>query len=206
MNLELVDSRKARRLDRRRLAAALLVFALLSLAACEESSNPTSPPTGPPTGRVLPVGFRGQQTAVWCWAASIEMVSDYYLRPIEQCQILSAYLNGNCCFFPQACVIAAPSMTTIQQGLLAVSGLSSFHTPGPISFEDLYREIDAGGPVILGYRASFSGHVVVVYGYTPSGTLYIHDPFYGSFQVQYAQTFTYNGQLFWSDTILGIRP
>lgn len=98
-------------------------------------------------------------------------------------------------------------MQTIQAGLFQLAGLSSFYVPSPITFDDIRREIDAGRPIIISYRNSFSGHVVVVVGYDDLGRLWIHDPFYGSFgEIPYGQALSYAGQLLWSESIIGISP
>jgi len=192
------------RLSRQKLIL-LLTFGVLSLTRCSEDLGPTAP-TDPSGDRVLNVPFAAQQTQVWCWAAAIEMVGRYYGRNVAQCQLLSAYLNFNCCAFPQSCLFGAPSMQTIQGGLFAAAGLTSQYVPSPITLQGLRSEIDAGRPVIVGYRGSFSGHVVVVHGYDASGGLYILDPFYGSFaRVPYGTALSYSGMFVWSDTIVGIR-
>ena len=60
--------------------------------------------------------------------------------------------------------------------------------------------------MILAYQGSFSGHVVVIYGYddsiAQSPYLFIHDPYFGSFYVPYSQSQLYSGSSFWVDTIL----
>ncbi len=150
-----------------------------------------------------------QQTEVWCWAATSEMVFRYYGRGSVQCEILSAWLTANCCLSPPHpyCRQGAPSLQVIQQTLFAFGRLTSSLRGGPLSLNEIRNEIDLGRPIIAAYRGAFSGHVVVVYGYDSSGNIYIHDPYYGTFIVPYAATFYYNnGQLVWYDTIYEIRP
>lgn len=189
----------------RRTAAGFCFLAVALLLACDGGGGPTEP-AEPGAGRVLQVPFMRQQTQVWCWAATIEMVSQYYGRSIDQCQILSAYLSGNCCALPQFCLVAAPNMQTIQAGLFRLAGLRSDYVPSALPFGVIQAEIDAGRPIIVGYRGSFSGHVVVIVGYDAQGRLWIHDPINGAFSgVPYGQVFGYAGQLFWADSIIGIR-
>lgn len=181
----------------------LLLGLVLALSSCSDSLSPTEPgEPGPATGRVLNVFPTRQQTDVWCWAAVSEMVLGYYGRPIEQCQILTGWFQADCCRLFLACRTTAP-LQVIQQTLLAVGGLRSDVT-GPLTFQALAAEIDAGRPVIAAY-AGTAGHVVVMYGYEPNGFVYIHDPLFGSFKVPYGATFSYGGQLVWVATIFHIR-
>jgi len=194
----------------RRMAVCVLVVVVgLGVPACEPypsepSFDPLPPPQAQPA-RELPVPFVAQQTPVWCWAAVSEMVFRYYGRGAAQCQVLTGWVGGDCCRAPGLCMAAAPTMEVIQQTLYGFAGLRSLRAGAPLPFEAVVREIDAGRPLIVAYRGSFSGHVVVVYGYDlRTGTVSIHDPFYGTFHVPYSQTFAYKGQLLWIDTLYGI--
>jgi len=185
---------------RKRSLFVVLLGLTLALSSCSDTLSPTEPDS-PGEGRVLNVFLARQQTDVWCWAAVSEMVLGYYGRPVAQCQILSAWYQADCCTFALSCRTTAP-LQVIQQTLFAGGGLRSEIT-GPLSFPALAAEIDAGRPVIAAYRG-VSGHVVVMYGYDPNGFVYIHDPLYGSHRVPYGTTFSYFGQLFWSETIFHI--
>jgi peptidase C39-like protein len=179
----------------------LLLLFLLALACSEGGESPTEPSGS--NDRVLSVPLVPQQTPVWCWAAASEMIFRYYGRGATQCQILSVGYQQDCCSFPQFCQTTA-SIPAIQQTLFTFGGLRSTWIPGPISLAAVAAEIDSGRPIIVAYRGSFSGHVVVIYGYDSNGNVFIRDPFYGTFKVPYGASFSYNGQLFWSDTIAGI--
>lgn len=195
---------KTRR-DLSRLLSLLLALFLVVSASCSEGDfSPTEPMggTGGGTQRVLSVPLVLQQTPVWCWAAVSEMVFRYYNRGATQCQILSGWYQGNCCAFPQACLTTAP-LQVIQQTLGAF-GIGSAVFPGPISFQAVQNEINAGRPIIVAYRGSSAGHVVIIHGYDAQGNVYIRDPLYGSFVVPYGSSFSYGGQFIWSDTIYGI--
>lgn len=187
-----------------------LVSALLVLAAagCFEKQNTvTGPsPSGQPDSKLLSVPYFSQQTLEWCWAAAIQMVTAYYGRPVQQCQTLSVFLGGDCCNSPQFCVVGAPSMQTIQQGLYSLAGLQSQYVPSPISFDAVKAEIAAGRPVIIGYRGSSGGHVVVINGYDRNGNISILDPFFGpQGAVPYGVSFVYAGEKQWAETIVGIQ-
>ena len=181
------------------LNVVLVIGASLLCIFCSDDS-PTEIES-PGQGRVLSVPFAAQQTQVWCWAAVSEMILRYYNRPIAQCQILSNWYQGDCCTFPQFCLTTA-SITQIQQ-TLAGHGLGSAYLGRALTFSEISSEIDLSQPIIVAYNGSFTGHVVIIYGYDPDGFVYIHDPYYGIFQrVPYGATFSYGGQLRWSETIL----
>jgi hypothetical protein len=191
-----------------RLLILLLALALVASASCSEGDLSPTEPTGPPgpTGgaqKILSVPLIAQQTPVWCWAAVSEMIFRYYGRGATQCQILSGWYQRDCCLFSQSCQTTA-SIQAIQQTLLAFGGVRSTALPGPISFQNVQSEINAGRPVIVAYRGSFAGHVVIIHGYDANGNVYIRDPLFGSFVVPYGTSFSYGGQLIWSDTIFGI--
>lgn len=194
---------------RHKISRIVILLLVLVFAISEACSNGDASPTEPTGGggggsqRILSVPFIAQQTPVWCWAAVSEMIFRYRGRGATQCQILSGWYRGDCCTFPQFCQTTAP-IQAIQQTLYAFGGLNSATYPGPISFQNIQSEINSGRPVIVAYRGSFSGHVVIIYGYDARGNVYIRDPYYGSFVVPYGASFSYGGQLIWSDTIYGI--
>lgn len=185
-----------------RLALVLLAASVL-LTACDPwDSSPTDPAPG--GARTLAVPFVAQQTPVWCWAAVSEMVIRYYRGSVTQCQILSGWYGRDCCSFPSSCQTTAP-LHIIQQTLHA-HGVGSLYVPRPLSFQEVATEIDLGRPIIIAYRGSFVGHVVVLYGYEPGGFVFIHDPFYGTFErVPFGASFSYGGQMVWSETLAGLR-
>lgn len=154
------------------------------------------------------MGFVPQQTQVWCWAATSQMLLNDYGTGVSQCEIVTAASGGTpCCLLPlQSCVFAAPTISYIQ-GAILLWGVSTTAT-GSLSFEAVKGNIDAGRPMIVGYQSSFSGHVVVLFGYDEEqvGGPYIamHDPLYGSFLVPYALSGIYNGSGFWTDTIVPV--
>lgn len=189
---------------------SLTVFLLLTGESCwENPCSPTDPACGgsasPTYDRLLPVPLVRQQTQVWCWAATSEMIFRYYSLPITQCQLVSVYLNQECCTGNPFCAVPSGTMDTIQRGLFLVGGVRSTWAPGPLSFDQVAAEIDAGRPIMIGYRGSFSGHVVMLTGYARA-TRYVKilDPYYGAFDVPYGSSLVYNGQFLWTDTLVGI--
>jgi hypothetical protein len=194
---------------------AIITSLALLLASCSHEGNPPCSPTDPscggtppvaPSSRTLSIAAIPQQTQLWCWAATSEMIFRYYGRPVTQCQLVSAYLNRPCCTGDPACIVGSGNMETIQQGLFLLGGIRSIHV-GPITFGQIVTEISAGRPIMVGYRNSFAGHVVLVTGYnTANNFVHVLDPFYGTFDVPYGATFAYGGQYIWSDSLVGISP
>ena len=200
----------------RRFSLMLLIATSLSLGqgGCLDGGGGSSGSSSisiPASATVLPTQFVPQSTQVWCWAAVTTEVLNYFGFAGDQCQIVSLTLSGYtnnsfCCPF----VIGGPCFRTgqlfeIQQALSLIGGIASSVT-GPLTFQQIRSEINAGDPIIAAYLGSFSGHVVVIFGYDDtSGEIYIHDPFYGQFVVPYASTFTYNGSLIWSQSIVTDR-
>lgn len=171
----------------------------------------------PPPAKILNVRLEVQKTQVWCWAAVTVMMFQYFNGGPDQCVLASARTQSlygyfvDCCYWgPIPVCLNTASMDFIQYALLQGGGLRSTLT-GRISFEQIMRQIDQRHPMILAYQNSFSGHVVVLYGYDlASRSLWIHDPFFGSFaRVPYSDSFTYSslaGRLVWTQTITGIHP
>jgi len=96
----------------------------------------------------------------------------------------------------------AAMQLTMQQ----IGGIASSLKLGPLSLRQIKEEISLGRPVVISYSGSFSGHVVVVFGYDALGNIHVHDPYYGTFTVPYGASFAYAGHMRWASTIYRIRP
>ncbi|HET7433260.1 MAG TPA: C39 family peptidase [Thermoanaerobaculia bacterium] len=175
----------------------------------ESPCSPTDPSCGgggitTPPQAVLSVPYVSQQTQVWCWAAVIEMILRYYSVPATQCQIVSGYVLRQCCAGDPSCFVTA-SVTTIQAAMYQLGGVQSQWISGPLTFDQVAQEIGAGRPIMIEYRGSFAGHVVLIVGYSRANNLLkIYDPYYGVFDVPYGATFTYGGQMIWASTLVRI--
>jgi hypothetical protein len=157
------------------------------------------------TSRILDVAPRFQQTPVWCWAASAEMVLSYYGLPNlngagnYQCGIVAAMFGPRsaCWYDCTQCVTGGGSMSNIQ-ALVAGYGrlanqlgvpsrvLTSSLVFGPLPASTLQAEIDAGRPIIAGISANgfvlpnISEHVAVIVGYdfaNGRSNVIVNDPF-----------------------------
>lgn len=178
-----------------------------------DSSNSTcsSDPTGPGCvdeqsvsgSASLPITPIAQQTDVWCWAATAEMVFRAYGLPSVnafgnyQCGIVAAYFGGQCTINCGLCVAPIGGMDQLQvvidnYGLVARQlGLPSPVLTSdllfrPLTIREVKTEIDARRPIVAGISAggfpfpNFSQHVVLVVGYDANGAepaLIVNDPF-----------------------------
>jgi len=188
---------------------AIFIVVFIFLSGCFDSGNDlnTTPNIDQPASKSLSVPFDFQENQNWCWAAAIKMVSDYYGHYVEQCSILSYWYGLQCCLYPSYCD------TTGSSGQIAntlnANGLYVEWTPSALSLSQVKYEISAGRPLILGYRNSFSGHVVVLYGFTENDEVLIYDPYFGDFKLPYGSSFQYGSgytTMYWSETFYGITP
>ena len=156
---------------RRRISSLITILATCLLLSCGGggSEPQAAPPYEPAQGtRSLSITPVAQQTEVWCWAASAEMVFRHYdlpnLNPAGnyQCGIVAAYYGpaSSCWFNCATCISAIGSMSQMQ---LLINGygnvarqfttsrvLSSRLLFSALSFSDTAREIDAGRPILAG--------------------------------------------------------
>jgi papain like cysteine protease AvrRpt2 len=158
----------------------------------------------------MPFQIEKQREDLWCWAAVSASVDHYFFpaSTFTQCKVAGKVLNrANCCADPDLCNDKA----TLQDALDAVGRLRDTRI-GPLSFEDIRREIDAFLPigVRIGWRGG-GGHFVVISGYSesPSGAQLVDvaDPlfpnstmYYDDFVSAYQTGVTSGGE--WTATFL----
>jgi hypothetical protein len=170
---------------------------------CEDNPVGANCESGYSKAKTLPIAPIAQQTPVWCWAATAEMVFRYYSVPNlnqygnYQCGIVAVYFGGQCAQNCGLCV--APIQGMAQLNLLINDydlvarqlGVPSPDVRSQIRYSalevsEVAREIEAGRPIIAGITAggfpfpNFSQHVVVIVGYDLSGSepyLIVNDPF-----------------------------
>lgn len=167
--------------------------------ATAPTGNGCVPPPSPTTAKTLSIAPIAQQTEVWCWAASAEMVLRHYqlpnLNPAAnyQCGVVGAYyvaiggVTHPCASNCALCVTTIGSLTELQRvvnqyGQVARSFgvnsrvLTSTSVFAPLAMNRLIDEIDNDRPVIAGisFRGirlpNISQHAVVVVGYDARGT------------------------------------
>jgi len=195
---------------RRKLVYLLLLIVVLICAGCGDggTSNNTStqqPSTQPPTvvsSKILNVAPIAQQTERWCWAASAQMVLQYYGLPDlnginYQCGIVGAYFGGICAQNCFACPQSIPSLVNMNDVLLGYGPFarqvgfqsSLIHTRmlfRSLSMNEVISEINASRPVLAGISAggfpfpNFSNHATVIVGYDTTAAIpyiFVNDPF-----------------------------
>jgi hypothetical protein len=154
--------------------------------------------------RQLGFNMQSQTQTNWCWAATSTSVSLFYwfLSGWTQCKVANAELGrGDCCnsTVPSACNVP----WYLDRSLTRTRNFVSI--TGPVTFQQVRDEIDAGRPV--GARIGWSGgggHFMVIYGYSiVVGTEYfdIDDPIYGKSSLTASDFSTsYQGSGSWTHT------
>src|SRR5262249_17208683 len=131
--------------------------------------------------RRLPLTMQAQTQTNWCWAATSTSVNQYYFPSTwTQCRVANAELGlTGCCNAPVPSACNVPWY--LDRALTRTGNYVSFE--GPVTFERVKTEIDAGRPV--GVRVGWSGgggHFLVIEGYSRIGTntfFDLDDPIYG---------------------------
>ncbi len=187
----------------RRVLGSVLVSVLFALNGC--GGGGTETPPAPPESFTLQAQPTLQQTPVWCWAASAEMVFKYYglpnINPVGnyQCGLIAAWFAGTPCAVDcSLCVVAIGAMSSMQQVINGYGPyvqsigyhsrvLSSALVFRPLSKLELATEISSGRPVIVGINPgggfalpNASQHVAVVVGYDYTAgkqSVILNDPF-----------------------------
>ncbi len=159
---------------------------------------------------MLNVKLIPQTTGYWCWAATAEMILDYYKRPVPQCQQANdKFHRQDCCTkpAPDSCInVAWPEFQ--RYGLKADS---TDHAA--LTWDQLQQQIANGYPVAMTLESTGGGgHMMVVYGagVTDADSLvYVKDPMpvdSGASKVYtYAAYVRGSGYTHWND-YYNIRP
>ena len=152
----------------------------------------------------LSFNMQAQTQSNWCWAATSTSVSHFFwfLSPWTQCKVANAELGlSNCCSgsVPSACNVP----WYLDRALTRTNNFVSI--TGPVTFQQVRNEIDAGRPV--GARIGWNGgggHFMVIYGYSLiAGTAYfdIDDPIYGKSHLAVSDfASNYQGSGSWTHT------
>ena len=181
-----------------------VIALLLALVACGHEPNPNTPVSL--AGKaVLAVTPSLQQTPVWCWAASAEMVFRYYGLPNlnpggnYQCGIVGAWFNNTACFFDCGqCRVGIGARSNQQQLLIGYGhfarafGVQSRVLTASLIFRalaaaEIKAEIDGGRPIVIGISPgqafalpNLSQHIAVLIGYdftSAEPRVIVNDPF-----------------------------
>lgn len=118
--------------------------------------------------RLVAVPLFAQQTELWCWAASAEMIMAYYGEEVPQCvQANRRFERSDCCTLPakgHPCVkVAWPEMKKY--------GFCLSTRYGALNWRELLSQFDARRPVGFSWQwgggvpGRASGHFMVARGY-----------------------------------------
>ena len=121
------------------------------------------------------VQLRPQETNNWCWAATTQMITEYYGHGRSQCELanerfsMTTCCEGDC---PKNSACNIPGWT-----MFAECGFDSTASATPLSWYDLKCEIDCDdSPLSYAYgpKSGGVGHVLVISGYARlDGTDYV---------------------------------
>lgn len=178
----------------------LLVFVLL-LSACDQQRREDSEGSMPRLAySQLNVPLYGQQTGMWCWAASTQMILGYYGITVKQCALADSLLRKtypkiSCCDSslgkPGCPLPNDPKCVHGGNFMVDKYGFTSEESHVPLSWLALTKQIDSlqspmgyaihspAGDTVKGLYVKTGGHLRVIRGYiTVNGQNYllINDP------------------------------
>lgn len=151
----------------------------------------------------LPVPLIAQQTRMWCWAASGQMVMSYIGgKSVPQCSQASHYFNNPaCCATPFQCVNGGwPELGYYGFTFKRTTDLA-------LDWDALKAQIDSGKPFCFSWHWNDGGgHMMVVIGYATQGTtrlVWIHDPWEvdkgATYSITYDAFIKGNNHTHWDD-------
>lgn len=148
----------------------LLGFGLLLAAALSVGTAGIAEATS------LPVPHWAQVQSQWCWAASSQSVLTYYgvATHDTQCTIVSKAKNGLC---PNESGSFYGDLDEIYNAYGRSPGTK---VPWFVNFATIKSRVDAGRPLQIRYgywsTNGVTGHIVTIYGYSGTSTVYRIDP------------------------------
>ncbi|STD12698.1 Uncharacterised protein [Dermatophilus congolensis] len=142
-------------------AAGLLAAALLAV--------PTAASAAPRTledGSVqIPINPQAQEQSQWCWSATGTTIANYKGVSVSQNQFCNLAWNRN---KDDQCPNTQATLENDQQAFQSL-GINPGRLSGPISYQEVQKEINADRPVLTRvlYRAG-GGHMVAISGFRAS--------------------------------------
>ena len=126
------------------------------------------------SAKILPVPLKPQETNMWCWAASGQMIMNYLgATGVTQCDQANRELGRtDCCASPTPSACVKGGHTQFDQYNFDLD-----YADGALSFSALSSEIDANRPVEFAWSwTGGGGHVMVAVGYTTINNVnYVYD-------------------------------
>lgn len=138
--------------------------------------------------KILKVPLVRQESQMWCWAASTQMILSYFGNAVTQCQQVSAVLpNDDCCTLiskkgPLTKKEKKSRRKCKRQGhwpMFDKLGFTAKATDSTkaLTWDQLKHEIDNNRPVAFAWNWRGGGsHMMVVRGYADPHWVYINDP------------------------------
>jgi hypothetical protein len=188
-----------------RLRRLLLCALFAAVTACGGGGGDSfvSPTPQAQQAQTLAIAPIAQQTSVWCWAASSEMVFRYYGLPAVypndyQCGIVAVTFGNACAVNCWACQTGIGPISNLKIVVdnygwalrsLGVNSrvLTSQIVFSALTFEDARNEIANGRPLFIGFAPgggisvpNVSAHAAIIVGYDASNgrtDLIVNDPF-----------------------------
>lgn len=129
-----------------------------------------------PSGKkvMLDVPLIKQQTKMWCWATSVQMIMTFMGKPITQCEQADIQLKKTDC-----CADSVP-VYCIKGGWPQFYryGFVSDSVDAPLSWDQLKGQIDDHQPVVFSWKWTLGGgHMMVATGYAEPNWVYVNNPF-----------------------------
>ncbi len=167
----------------RKTAAAFSALAVLALSLAFSAP-----------GEVLPVPMIYQQQDNWCWAASCQMILQYYGRFVPQCAMANwcfgrstccgnvVWPNGTGSLCNQGNNMGATSGRDMDDVLAGWGPVYSVDVTRPLSWSEVQAAAAAGRPFAIGFSwlpLGSGGHAMVGKGYSGS-YVYYNDPWPGN--------------------------
>lgn len=151
--------------------------------------------------RLLNIAAVQQEQSNWCWAASTEMVADYFGANATQTDIVR-YVKGSV-------VNETGTVYDIQKGLSHYN-ISSTPVLSSLSFQTIVNQINNGQPQVAIIRwASGGGHAYVIRGYYEDTSaskqdVYYIDPWDASYNLMAYSSFVSNNSFSWVNSVHAI--
>ncbi len=131
----------------------------------------------------VPNVLRPQETSLWCWAATTQMLAQHFNISVTQCDLANHRFGKTNCCTPKNQGSSCPKTDDCKKAgwlELDYAGVKFDESATALSFDDLKRQIFCSKkPMGYAYGGTGIGHVLVIKGYvTVGGTNYLvlNDP------------------------------
>lgn len=186
-------------------AVAALATALAAVPATAVAAPRSGAAPAYATGNSLSINMQTQEQDEWCWVASGDTIADYLGHGTDQnsfCDMAIGYPTS----YP--CPNQAGELSYDQNAFQSLGLSPGSESGGPVSFDQVVSDIDAGHPEETGVAwTAGGGHAEVIYGYDASTqSIYFGDPWPDDqrFNEMAYSDYVSNYSFSWNDTLYGI--